>query len=54
MAKTIKAIYSIVSGLLVQLTATDYNTMMQEGEYLASLAKNVAVGSFNTKWFKDL
>ena len=44
MAKTIKAICSIVSGpVSAEVTATDYDTMMQEGEYLASLAKNVAV-----------
>ena len=44
MAKTIKTICSIVSGpVSAEVTATDYDTMMQEGEYLASLAKNVAV-----------
>ena len=26
-----------------EVTATDFDTMLQEGEYLASLAKNVAV-----------
>ena len=44
MAKTIKAICSIVPGpVSAEVTATDFDTMLQEGEYLASLAKNVAV-----------
>ena len=44
MAKTIKAICSIVDGpVSAEVTATDFDTMLQEGEYLASLAKNVAV-----------
>jgi len=44
MAKTIKAICSIVSGpVSAEVTATEYSKMLQEGEYLASLAKNVAV-----------
>ena len=44
MAETIKAICSIVKGpVSAEVTATDYATMVKEGEYLASLAKNVAV-----------
>ena len=44
MAKTIKAICSIVSGpVSAEVTATDFTKMLEEGEYLASLAKNVAV-----------
>ena len=44
MAKTIKTICSIVSGpVSAEVTATDFDTMLQEGEYLASLATNVAV-----------
>ena len=44
MAKTIKAICSIVDGpVSAEVTATDFDTMLQEGEYLASLAKNVTV-----------
>ncbi len=44
MAKTIKNICSMVSGpVSAEVTATDYQTMLKEGEYLASLAKNVAV-----------
>ncbi|MDC0058158.1 fructose-6-phosphate aldolase, partial [Pelagibacteraceae bacterium] len=44
MAKTIKTICSIVSGpVSAEVTATDFDTMLQEGEYLASLAKNVTV-----------
>ena len=44
MAKTIKAICAIVPGpVSAEVTATDFDTMLQEGEYLASLAKNVAV-----------
>jgi len=44
MAKTIKAICSIVAGpVSAEVTATDFDTMLQEGEYLASLAKNIAV-----------
>ena len=44
MAKTIKTICSIVSGpVSAEVTATDFDNMLQEGEYLASLAKNVAV-----------
>ena len=44
MAETIKKICSIVSGpVSAEVTATEYNKMLEEGEYLASLAKNVAV-----------
>ena len=44
MAKTIKNICSIVNGpVSAEVTATDFTKMLEEGEYLASLAKNVAV-----------
>ena len=44
MAETIKTICSIVSGpVSAEVTATEFNKMLEEGEYLASLAKNVAV-----------
>ena len=44
MAKTIRAICSIVSGpVSAEVTATKFSQMLEEGEYLASLAKNVAV-----------
>ena len=44
MAETIKAICAIVSGpVSAEVTATEFTKMLQEGEYLASLAKNVAV-----------
>ena len=44
MAETIKKICSIVSGpVSAEVTATDYNKMLEEGKYLASLAKNVTV-----------
>ena len=44
MAKTIKSICSIVSGpVSAEVTATDFDTMLEEGKYLASIAKNVAV-----------
>ena len=44
MAETIKSICSIVSGpVSAEVTATEYTKMLEEGEYLASLAKNVAV-----------
>tara|TARA_B100000029_G_C17397901_1_gene895913 strand:- start:111 stop:770 length:660 start_codon:yes stop_codon:yes gene_type:complete len=44
MSETIKTICSIVNGpVSAEVTATDYKTMLEEGEYLASLAKNVAV-----------
>ena len=41
---TIKSICSIVNGpVSAEVTATDNLTMLEEGKYLASLAKNVAV-----------
>ena len=44
MAQTIKAICSIVSGpVSAEVTATKFSKMLEEGEYLSSLAKNVAV-----------
>ena len=44
MAKTIKSICSIVKGpVSAEVTATDHETMLMEGEYLSSLAKNIAV-----------
>ena len=44
MANTIKAICSIVSGpVSAEVTATEFSKMLEEGEYLSSLAKNVAV-----------
>ena len=44
MAETIKKICSVVSGpVSAEVTATDYKKMLEEGLYLASLAKNVAV-----------
>ena len=44
MAKTIKAICSLVSGpVSAEVTATELPEMINEGKYLASLAKNVAV-----------
>jgi transaldolase len=44
MAETIKNICSIVSGpVSAEVTATEFSKMLEEGEYLASLAKNVAV-----------
>jgi len=44
MAKTIKTICSIVSGpVSAEVTATDFDTMLQEGKYLSSLANNIAV-----------
>ena len=44
MAKTIQAICSIVSGpVSAEVTATEFPKMLAEGEYLSSLAKNVAV-----------
>ena len=44
MAKTIKTICSIVSGpVSAEVTATEFSKMLEEGKYLASLAKNVAV-----------
>ena len=44
MSETIKAICSIVSGpVSAEVTATEFSKMLEEGEYLASLGKNVAV-----------
>jgi len=44
MKETIKAICSLVKGpVSAEVTATDHVTMLKEGEYLASIAKNVAV-----------
>ena len=44
MAETIKTICSIVSGpVSAEVTAKEFTKMLEEGEYLASLAKNVAV-----------
>ena len=43
-SKTIQSICSIVSGpVSAEVTATEYSSMLEEGQYLASLAKNVAV-----------
>ena len=44
MAVTIKAICSIIKGpVSAEVTATEFSKMLEEGKYLASLAKNVAV-----------
>ncbi len=44
MAETIKNICSLVNGpVSAEVTATEFTKMLEEGEYLASLAKNVAV-----------
>ena len=44
MAETIKNICSVVNGpVSAEVTATEFTKMLEEGEYLASLAKNVAV-----------
>ena len=44
MAKTIKDICALVSGpVSAEVTATDSNKMLEEGQYLASLAKNVTI-----------
>ena len=44
MAETIKNICSIVNGpVSAEVTATEFTKMLEEGEYLASLAKNDAV-----------
>ena len=44
LSQTIKSICSIVKGpVSAEVTATDHPTMLEEGKYLASLAKNVAV-----------
>jgi len=44
LSETIKSICSIVPGpVSAEVTATDYPTMLKEGVFLASLAKNVTV-----------
>ena len=44
LSETIKSICSIVNGPVnAEVTATDHPTMLEEGKYLASLAKNVTV-----------
>ena len=44
MAETIKEICSLVSGpVSAEVTATEFDRMLEEGNYLASIAKNVAV-----------
>ena len=44
MAETIKTICALIDGpVSAEVTATKYAQMLKEGEYLASLAKNVAV-----------
>ena len=44
MKEIIKTICSLVNGpVSAEVTATEYNKMIAEGEYLASIAKNVAV-----------
>ena len=44
LSDTIKSICSIVNGpVSAEVTATDHPTMLDEGKYLASLAKNVVV-----------
>ena len=44
LSETIKSICSIINGpVSAEVTATDHPTMLEEGKYLASLAKNVAV-----------
>ena len=44
MKETIKNICSLVEGpVSAEVTAIDHETMLKEGEYLASIAKNVAV-----------
>jgi len=44
MKETIKTICAIITGpVSAEVTATDYETMLEEGKYLASIAKNVAV-----------
>ena len=44
MSETIKSICSIVKGpVSAEVTATDHPKMLEEGKYLASLAKNIAV-----------
>ena len=44
MAKTIRDICALVSGpVSAEVTATDSDKMLEEGQYLASLAKNVTI-----------
>lgn len=44
MKEIIKSICNIIEGpVSAEVTATDYTTMLKEGEYLASIAKNIAV-----------
>ena len=44
MKEIIKTICSLVNGpVSAEVTATEYNKMIEEGEYLASIAKNVTV-----------
>ena len=44
LSETIKSICSIVNGpVSAEVTATDYNSMLKEGEYLASISDNIAV-----------
>jgi len=44
MTKTIKDICALVPGpVSAEVTATDYDKMLEEGQYLASLAKNVTI-----------
>ena len=44
LSETIKSICAIVNGpVSAEVTATDHKTMLEEGKYLSSLAKNVAV-----------
>ena len=44
MKEIIKSICNIVKGpVSAEVTATDYTNMLKEGEYLASIAKNIAV-----------
>ncbi len=44
MREIIQTICSLVNGpVSAEVTATEYDTMLKEGEYLASIAKNIAV-----------
>ena len=44
MKEIIQTICSLINGpVSAEVTATDYELMLKEGEYLASLAKNIAV-----------
>ena len=52
MSETIKSICSIVNGpVSAEVTATNYKEMLEEGLYLASLAKNVAESGVNSAVF---